>query len=159
MRKKFKFNRVLAVVLVLESKGLYSLLRRLPPRVNSLRWVSWNCCHSLRSRRLEVVSEGENGCARGRHATHFLREKPWEVDAKGEGATSPLACLLLARPFFLLPTTSKHLLRRLLLSRKFSYSAKIVLKPRSSSVECSVQLSVTPWAEITWPLIFLTSLI
>ena len=29
------------------------------------------------------------------------------------GATSPLACLLLSRPFFLVPTTSKRLLRRL----------------------------------------------
>ena len=45
---------------------------------------------SLRSRRLEVVGERENGRARGRHA-----------------------CLLLARPFFLVPTTSKRLLRRL----------------------------------------------
>ena len=44
---------------------------------------------SLRSRRLEVVGERENGRARGRHA-----------------------CLL-ARPFFLVPTTSKRLLRRL----------------------------------------------
>ena len=55
---------------------------------------------SLRSRRLEVVGERENGRARGRHA-------------KGE-APSPLACLLLARPFFLVPTTSKRLLRRLI---------------------------------------------
>ena len=45
---------------------------------------------SLRSRRLEVVGERENGRARGRQA-----------------------CLLLARPFFLVPTTSKCLLRRL----------------------------------------------
>ena len=45
---------------------------------------------SLRSRRLEVAGERENGRARGRHA-----------------------CLLLARPFFLVPTTSKRLLRRL----------------------------------------------
>ena len=56
--------------------------------------------HSLRSRCLEVVGErpggwGENGRAGGRRAP------------------SPLACLLLARPFFLLPITSKHLLHRL----------------------------------------------
>ena len=38
---------------------------------------------SLRSRRLEVVGERENRCARGRHAR-----------------VSPLACLLLARQFF-----------------------------------------------------------
>ena len=44
------------------------------------------------------MGERENGRARGRHA---------------RGATSPLACLLLARPFFLVPTTSKRLLRRL----------------------------------------------
>ena len=55
---------------------------------------------SLRSRRLEVAGERENGRARGRHA-------------RGEGASFPLACLLLARPFFLVPTTSKRLLRRL----------------------------------------------
>ena len=47
---------------------------------------------SPRSRRLEVVGERENGRARGRHAR-----------------------LLLARPFFLVPTTSKRLLRRLTL--------------------------------------------
>ena len=41
---------------------------------------------SLRSRRLKVVGERENGRARGRHAS-----------------------LLLARPFFLVPTTSKRL--------------------------------------------------
>ena len=45
---------------------------------------------SLRSRRLEVVGERENGRARGRHA-----------------------CLVLSRAFFLVPTTSKRLLRRL----------------------------------------------
>ena len=39
----------------------------------------------MRSRRLEVVGEKDNGRARGR-----------------------LACLLLARPFFLVPTTSKQ---------------------------------------------------
>ena len=50
---------------------------------------------SLRSRRLEVAGERENGRARGRHA-----------------------CLLLARPFFLVPTTSKRLLRRLTFGRK-----------------------------------------
>ena len=32
------------------------------------------------------------------------------------GAPSPLACLLLARPFFVVSTTSKSLLRRLLFS-------------------------------------------
>ena len=49
---------------------------------------------------VEVVGERENERARGRHA-------------RGEGATSSLACLLLARPCFLVPTTSKRLLRRL----------------------------------------------
>ena len=39
----------------------------------------------------QVVGERENGRALGRHA-------------RGEGATSPLACLLLARPFFLAPS-------------------------------------------------------
>ena len=49
---------------------------------------------SMRSRRLEVAGERENGRARGRHA---------------------LACLLLARALFLVPTTSTRLLRRLLI--------------------------------------------
>ena len=44
-------------------------------------------------RRLEVVGERENGRARGRHA-----------------------CLFLARPFFLVPTASKRMLRRLVQS-------------------------------------------
>ena len=55
---------------------------------------------SLRSRCLEVVGEREKGSARGKQA-------------RGEGAPSPLACLLLSRAFFLVPTTSKRLLRRL----------------------------------------------
>ena len=55
---------------------------------------------SLRSRRLEVVGERENGRVPGRHA-------------RGEGAPSPLACLLLALPFSLVLTTSKRLLRKL----------------------------------------------
>ena len=46
------------------------------------------------------MSERENGRERGRHAR-----------------TSPLASLLLARPFFLVPTTSKRLLRRLIISK------------------------------------------
>ena len=64
---------------------------------------------SLRRRPLEVVGQRENGRARGRHA-------------RGEGAparkapeivSTRILCLLLARPFFLVPTTSKRLLRRL----------------------------------------------
>ena len=54
------------------------------------RKLSRKLITSLRGRHLEVVAERENGRARGRHA-----------------------CLLLARPFFLVPTTSKRLLRRL----------------------------------------------
>ena len=58
---------------------------------------TWLCCEkvSLRSRPLEVAGERENRRARGRLA-------------RGEGA-----CLLLTRPSFLVPTTSKRLLRRL----------------------------------------------
>ena len=55
---------------------------------------------SLRSRRLGVVGTRKNGRARRRHA-------------RGEGASSPLACLPRARPFSLSPTTFKRLLRRL----------------------------------------------
>ena len=57
---------------------------------------------SLRSRRLEVVGTRKNGRVRRRHA-------------KGETAPSPLACLPRARSFYLSPTTSKRLLRRLTL--------------------------------------------
>ena len=49
---------------------------------------------SLRSRRLEVVGERENGRARGRHA-------------RGEGVSFSRA------RFFFVPTNSKRLLRRL----------------------------------------------
>ena len=71
---------------------------------------------SLRSRRLEVAGERENGRARGRHARGEgapARKAPENRSNSHSGASSPLACLLLARPFFLVPTTSKRLLRRL----------------------------------------------
>ena len=45
-----------------------------------------------------VAGARKNGRTRGRRA-------------RGEGAPSPFACLPLARPFFLAPTTSKRLLR------------------------------------------------
>ena len=60
------------------------------PNVSKL-FSLWSFPPSLRGRRLEVAGERENGRSRGRHA-----------------------CLLLARPFFLVPTTSKRLLRRLI---------------------------------------------
>ena len=56
------------------------------------------CFHSLHSRHLKVVGARKNRHARGTR------------DGKG---SSPLAFLPLARPFFLAPTTSKRLLRRL----------------------------------------------
>ena len=65
-------------------------------KARSENWPVENACfglkkrlelNSLRSRRLEVVGKRENGRVRG--------------------VRSPLACVLLARPFFLLPTTSK----------------------------------------------------
>ena len=59
--------------------------------------------YSLRSRCLEVVGEREKGRARGRHA-------------KG---------LLLAHPFFLVPTTSKRLLRRLSCVPRFEYAPRL----------------------------------
>ena len=61
---------------------------------------------SLRS--LEVVGERENGRTRGRHA-------------RGDWAPSPLACLVLSRAFFLVPTTSKRLLRRLSICQHLSH--------------------------------------
>ena len=57
---------------------------------NNFRVVLARPMTSLHSRRLEVVGERESGRAQGRHA-----------------------CLLLARTLFLVPTTSKRLLRRL----------------------------------------------
>ena len=60
---------------------------------------------SLRNGRLEVVGTRKKGRAR-RHA-------------RGE-APSPLACLPRARPFSLLPTTSKRLLRRLCEGRRLN---------------------------------------
>ena len=74
-----------------DSEGLFALSLVASPFIRAFS-------HSLRSRRLEVMGERENGRAQGRHA-------------RG------LACLLLARPFFLVPTTSKRLLRRLVLSK------------------------------------------
>ena len=55
--------------------------------------------NSLRSRRSVVVGARKNARARGY--------------ARGEGALTPLTCLPLARPFFLAPTTTERLLRRL----------------------------------------------
>ena len=55
--------------------------------------------YSLRSRRLQVVGKRE------RARTRETR--------KGVEALSPLACLLIAQPFFLVPTTLERLLSRL----------------------------------------------
>ena len=76
-----------------------------------------NAYRSLRSRRLEVAGERENGRARGRHA-----------------------CLLLARPFFLVPTTCKRLLRRLCLPRKCNNLWARSIQPKFP--EISVQNSM-----------------
>ena len=67
------------------------------PTILSVRETLWI---SLRSRRLEVVGTRKNGRARRRHA---------------RGVNSLLACLPRARPFSLSLTTSKRLLRRLLM--------------------------------------------
>ena len=71
--------------------------------------------YSLRGRRLEVVGERENGRARERHAC--------------------LACLLLARPFFLVPSTSKRLLRRL---------SSLMVPPRPQEPTIELQIQYTP---------------
>ena len=96
----------------------------------------WN---SLRSRRLEVVGERENGRARGRHAL-FLRGQSFSVkifdrscngcqvirlggetifgDLPGRRSLSPRVRPSRARVFSCVPTTSKRLLRRLYLEKK-----------------------------------------
>ena len=56
-------------------------------RIYEIIYANCGVENSLRSRRLEVVGERKNGRARGRHA-----------------------CLLLARPFFRVPSTSKFTL-------------------------------------------------
>ena len=58
---------------------------------------------SLRSRRLEVWAQERTGAGEG----------DTQEEREGGGVPSPLACLHLARPFFLTPTTSKPLPRRL----------------------------------------------
>ena len=58
---------------------------------------------SVRSRRLEVWAQERTGA----------REGDTQEETEGGGVPSPLACLPLARPFFLAPTTSKRLLGRL----------------------------------------------
>ena len=79
---------------------------------------------SPRSRRLEVAGERGNGRARGRHA-------------RGEGTpSSPLACLLLARPFFLVPTTCKRLLRRLPSERYLQHEEVKFVSPSGHVMFC-----------------------
>ena len=60
-------------------------------------WCNLLIMYSLRSRCLEVVDARKDGRARGETC---------------EGRGRPLACLL-PHPFFLVPTSSKHLLHRL----------------------------------------------
>ena len=93
----------------------YTITKRKPEKLRLARiwsrcsaltnWASkpiggWS---SLRSRRLEVTGVRENGRTRGRHA-------------RGE-------CLLFTRAFFLVPTTSKRLLRRLGLVIKLAHKS------------------------------------
>ena len=74
---------------------------------------------SPRSRRLEVAGERGNGRARGRHA-------------RGEGTpSSPLA-----RPFFLVPTTCKRLLRRLPSERYFQHEEVKFVSPSGHVMFC-----------------------
>ena len=81
---------------------------------------------SLPSRRLEEVGKRENRRARGRHA-------------RGDWAPSPLACL--TRMFFLLPTTSKRLLRRL---TQVKFTALALL------VSSCLQLYLSNWRRIQY---------
>ena len=57
------------VQVVAEGIGRENYLIR---NVAALRNFQCNVCLSLRSRRLEVVGERENECARGRHARGYL---------------------------------------------------------------------------------------
>ena len=69
---------------------------------HACNWFASAKLGSLRSRRLEIVGARKNGRARER-----------ETRGENELAPSLLACLPLARPFFLEPTTCKRLLGRL----------------------------------------------
>ena len=79
------------------------------------------------------MGERENGRARGRHA-----RGDWGVIAP-----SPLACLFLSRAFFLVPTNSKRLLRRLQIAKELRH-----LQDESSSllpiIEFVFELLVRP---------------
>ena len=70
----------------------------------------------MRSRRLEEVGQRENGPAQGRHAP------------------SPVACLLLSRAFFLVPTTSKRLQRRLGNSKRTSGNSLRLLRAQEEDI-------------------------
>ena len=77
------------LLMIVQKSGLSLWARGQGPGISSAS-MNITLDYSLRSRCMKVVGERENGRARGRHT-----------------------CLLLARPFFLVPTTSKRLLRRL----------------------------------------------
>ena len=79
----------------------------------------------MHRRRLEVVSERENGRARGRHAP------------------SPLACLLLSRTLFIVLTTSKHLLRRLANSKRSSGNSLSPLGAQNKDIGAASQTLLT----------------
>ena len=82
-------------------------------RFNLCTWLSLmtTCTRvSLRSRRLEVAGERENGHARGRHARGALGSSGRKRERARARETRKG---FLAGPFFLVPTISKRLLRRL----------------------------------------------
>ena len=66
-----------------------------------------------RSNRLKFFINIVEFCKGGSQSLHSLRRRLWakERTSAREGHTK--RCLLLVRPFFLVPTTSKRLLRRL----------------------------------------------
>ena len=92
---------------------------------------------SLRSRRLQVLGAIENGRAPGRHT-------------RGEGAPSPLACLLLAHPFFLPPTTFKRLLRRLYSLLHGPRAQQIPKLSRANCVTIQLTVSHEPGKQCAW---------
>ena len=66
-----------------------------------------------RSNRLKFFINIVEFCKGGSQSLHSLRRRLWAKERTSAREGDTKRCLLLVRPFFLVPTTSKRLLRRL----------------------------------------------